>query len=199
MGEKLTRLPCLTILPRLGEIQQTPTDRGHIVTPNRHTEIWQSTITRENNAPGLRVVDGAGDLAPVRRDDGWVDDHEARACVRDRDPRATGDGLRRGITDRDLRAGEFPEAVARVDGNGGKLPGELGRVDRAELVATGRAVFEIRGEDGLREERGDVAKEGLLLVGADSVEFGESEADKAIGGGVGDEGAGDLGGEANGL
>jgi len=60
-------------------------------------------------------------------------------------------------------------------------------------------MFEVRGEDGAAQVGRDVGEEGLLLLGPDSVEFAEGEADEAVGGGIGDEGRGNGGGQPDGL
>jgi hypothetical protein len=142
----------------------------------------------------LRAVHGAGNLAPVGGDDGGVDDQERGSRVGDRGPRAAGHGLGLRVADGNLRGREFPEATLQVDGHGGQAAGELGRVDNAELVAAGRAVFEVRGEDGAAQVGRDVGEEGFLLLGPDGVEFAKGEADEAVGGGIGDEGRGNVGG-----
>jgi hypothetical protein len=60
-------------------------------------------------------------------------------------------------------------------------------------------MFEVRGEDGAAQVGRDVGEEGLLLLGPDGVEFAESEADEAVGGGIGNEGLGNRGGQPDGL
>ena len=198
-GGKLTSLARLTILAGLREIQQAPADLGHVAASHRDTEVRQRATAREDDAALLRVVRRPGDLAPVCGDNGRVDDQERGACVCDRDPGPALHGLRLGIPDRDGLRGELPEAVLRVDRNGGETALELGGVDGAELVAAGGAVFEVCGKDRLAEQGADIVEEGLLRGGADGVELAEGEADEAVGRAVGDEGGGDLGREADGL
>ena len=117
----------------------------------------------------MRAVHGARDLAPVRRDDGLVNDQERGARVRDRDPGSALYGLGLAVPNCNGLRWELPEPICRVDRDGGELALELGRVDGAKLVAAGRAVFEIRGEDRLAEQGSDIVEEGLLLLRTDGV------------------------------
>ena len=197
--KELTSLARLAILARRGEIQQTATNVRHVAAAHVDTEIRQGAVAREDDAAALCAVHGARDLAPVRRDDGRVDDEERGPRVGDRGPGPALHGLGRAAADGDLLRRELPEAVLRVDRHGGELALELGGVDVAKLVASGGAVFEVGGEDGRAERGGEVVEEGLLRLRADGVEFAEGEADEAVGRGVGDEGVGDGGGEADGL
>lgn len=93
----------------------------------------------------------------------------------------------------------MPEAGGGVDGDGGELALELGRVDVAEFIGASCAVLEVRGEDGAAEERADVGEEGVLLCGADGVQGRKGETYEAVGRGIGGEGAGDLSRKADSL
>ena len=67
-----------------------------------------------------------------------------------------------------------------VDGGVGDVAGVLGGVDVAEVVATGRALLEIGGEERSVKAGLGVGEEGLGLIRGDGVDGAEGETEEAV-------------------
>lgn len=164
-------------------------------------EIRQLRVAGKGHAAAaalLLIHPRPRNLAPVRANDGVVDEHERGPRVRD-----GGAGvlvpLHGAIADGVALRGELPETLRRVDGDVVDLTVELRRVDAAELVGADSGVAQVSREDGLREAGLDVVEEGFLGGGLDGVDGAEAEANEAVGVDVLDEAVGDVGGELDGL
>lgn len=97
------------------------------------------------------------------------------------------------------RRADLPETSARVNRNAGELASELGLVDTAKEIGTGRIVSQVDRENRHRQLWHDRVEEGGLLRGLDSVQLGEGETNKTIVVGVLDEGLGEGGSKFDGL
>ena len=77
-------------------------------------------------------------------------------------------------------AREAPETLRVVHGGVGDVASVLAGVDVAKVVATGRTLLQVGGEEWGVEAGLGVGEEGLLLVGLDRVDGAEGEAEKAV-------------------
>ena len=75
---------------------------------------------------------------------------------------------------------EGPEALRVVHSRVGDLASILARVNIAEVVASGRTLLQVCGEEWGVEAGLGVGEEGLCLVGLDGVDRAEGEAKKTI-------------------
>lgn len=179
-----------------GRVVDVVARNGALDAANDEGEVGQGGGAGEDVAAVARAVLRILDLLVVGTNDVGRQVDKSSASVGD-GVDVSGLGLAR--TDDKAIGLELPEAVRRIDIDVGDISSVPALNDHAEVVRTHFALLEGDGEQLLGKRRANSVEERFLRRWLNSVDAGESKAQKAIAVDVLGEGGGDGGGGLDGL